>query len=470
MATSVPKIQQGLFSPNGTPIDQTFFNAAFAGRISSNPVYKETYWCDLVGDFGFGTFLDEYTGWDTSCFSSFSNVEYSPYYDQVKITAASVSVPAYTAGTNTVVIPIDTTKSQFYATYILPQPGQTIVAPPYGALLEVVAVTAQGGTPTMTVRNRSTTGAAFTIPASSEMKVLIGKYLADCDCPSGLLRVPDLPIVRPLTMKPIGTSSGVICGKALTECQNLKLPFFDENGNESELWYNEPLKRMYRDFENTKIYDRFLDPDWGLIPTLVSRGSVFTTATPGVVTVADVTAWGDALIAAGISCTNYAIFCGRSLFTAFQALLNQEGVNKVLIGIFDAMDDCKWLNYNWCGLSVAGLSLHIYQEPFMSNGMGLGAAGYNFKQAGLMMPLCDRSTNMSATEKNGVGDSANKMITTTYLKDNLGRVWDNLQDGNGIWGPRNTFGTGCDSQEWTVKSSFTQTIHCPQAWGLINFI
>jgi hypothetical protein len=470
MPATLPKIQNGFFSPNGSPINQTFFNAAFAGRLSGNPVFKETYWCNLVEDIGFNAFLDEYTGWDTFGYSSFTNVEYSPYYDQVKITNAAATVPAYSAGTNTVVVPIDTTKSQFYATYVLPQVGQTVVAPPYGALLEVVAVTASGGTPSMTLRHRSTTGAQFVIPAASEMKVLIGKYLADCDCPSGLLRVPDLPIARPLTMKPVGTSSGVICGKALIERQNLKYDFYNEDGTVSEVWYNPWLKKMYKDFETDKLYKRMLDPDWGLYPTLVARGGIWTTASSTEVTVDDVYAWGDALTLAGVTCRDFAIPCGRDLFVQFQRLLNQEGVDKTLIGIFDSADDCKWLNLNWCRLSVGGLNLHIFEEPWMSNGLGLGASGYNFKKSGIAIPLCNRPDNLRENEIDGMGNTTNKMITTVYLKDNLGRVWDNLQDGNGIWGPRNTFGVGCDNQEWSVKSEFTQEIHCPQQWALINFL
>lgn len=469
MATTVPKVQQGVFSPNGSPINQQFFNAAFAGRLSQNPILKETYW-NFVGNQGFETFINEYTGFDTFCHSGFSVVEYNTYYEQVKITNAPATVPAYSAGTNTVVVPIDTTKSQFYGNYILPQVGQTVVAPPYGALLEVVAVTAAGGTPTMTLRHRSTTGAAITIPAASEMKVLIGKYMGDCECPSGLLRVPDMPIVRPLTMKTIGTSSGIICGKALTECQNLYLPFEDENGNETQYWYSEPLQKMYRDFEETKVYDRFLDPDWGLVPTLISRGSIWTSASPTETTVDDIYAWGTALIDAGVTCKDYAIACGRDKFVQLQRLVNAEGVDKTLIGIFDSNDDCKWLNLNWCRLSVGGLNLHIFEEPWMSNSLGIGGSKYNFRKAGIAIPLCNRTTNLRDGEMAASGSTANKMLTTVYMKDNLGRVWDNLQDGNGLYGPKNNLGPGCDSQEWTVKTQFTQIIHNPQSWALVDFL
>lgn len=466
LPTAVPKIQQGLFTPNSNNINQTFFNAAFAGRLSANPVYKETYWCDIIGEMGLGTFLDEYTGFDTFCFPAFSNVEYDPYRDQVKNTAQAASVPAYATSPNTVMILIDTTSSQFVSgQYILPKVGDTIVAPPYGALLEVVSVTAGGAAPNMVVRHRSSSGAAFTIPASTDMKVLSGKYLADCECPSGQFRVPDLPIVANLTMKAIGTNSGLLCGDALNACQNLKLPFYDEqNRTVAEYWWNEPLKRMYTDHEKTKLYTRLLDPDWGLIPTLIARGGVFTSANPTEITVQDIYDWGTALTQAGVQCTEYAIAAGRGLFVQFQKLAATLAINQTLIGIFDASDSCKWINLNWCKFSVGGLTLHVFQENWMSNGLGLGATNFRFTQAGIMIPLCGRNTNMRA------GESETKMLTTTYFKDNHGRVYDNLQDGNGIYGPRNTFGTGCDQQEWTVKSRFTQTVHCPQAWGLINFL
>lgn len=464
LPTAVPSIQQGQFKPNSNTINQTFFNAAFAGRLSANPVYKETYWCDIIGEMGLGVFLDEYTGFDTFCYPAFSNVEYNHYRDQTKISLQGI-VPAYASSPNTVTLSIDTVTSQFVSgAYILPGVGDTMVAPPYGALLEVVAVN-PGANPSVTVRHRSTTGAALTIPAGSELKVLSGKYLADCECPTGQFRVPDVPIVANLTMKHIGTNSGELCGDALNACQNLKLPFYDSDSKMvAEYWWNEPLKRMYTDHEKSKLYMRLLDADWGLIPTLVARGGVYTSASPTAITVDDIYAWGTASTQAGVQCFDYAIAAGRGLFVQLQQLAATLAVNQTLIGIFDASDSCKWINLNWCKFSVGGYNFHVFQDNWMSNGLGLGAANFRFNQAGIMIPLCGRTTNMKA------GESETKMLTTTYFQDNHGRVYDNLQDGNGIYGPRNTFGTGCDKQEWSVKSRFTQTVHCPQSWGLINFI
>lgn len=464
LPTAVPSIQQGLFKPNSDTLNQTFFNAAFAGRLSANPVYKETYWCDIIGEMGLGTFLDEYTGFDTFCFPSFSNVEYDPYRDQVKISLQGI-VPAYASSPNTVTLSIDPTSSQFVSgAYILPGVGDTLVAPPYGALLEVVAVNASAN-PSVTVRHRSTSGALLTIPANSQLKVLSGKYLADCECPSGQFRVPDVPIVAALTMKTIGANSGELCGDALNACQNLKLPFYDSDSKMvAEYWWNEPLKRMYTDHEKNKLYTRLLDPDWGLIPTLIARGGVYTSASASEITVDDIYAWGTAATLAGVQCTDYAIAAGRGLFVQLQKLAATLAVNQTLIGIFDASDSCKWINLNWCKFSVGGYNFHVFQDNWMGNGLGLGATNFRFTQAGIMIPLCGRNTNMKA------GESETKMLTTSYFKDNLGRVWDNLQDGDGIWGPRNTYGAGCDKQHWTVKSRFTQSIHCPQAWGLINFL
>lgn len=462
--TAVPSIQQGQFKPNSDTLNQAFFNAAFAGRLSANPVYKETYWCDIIGEMGLGVFLDEYTGYDTFCHPSFTNVEYNHLRDQTKISLQGI-VPAYTSSPNTVTLSIDTVTSQFVSgQFILPGVGDTMVAPPYGALLEVVAVN-PGANPSVTVRHRSTSGAALTIPAGSELKVLSGKYLADCECPSGQFRVPDLPIVANLTMVNIAADSGELCGDALNACQNLKLPFFDqENRTVSEIWWNEPLKNMYTDHEKTKLYTRLLHPDWGLVPVLVARGGVYTSADSTRIEVDDIYAWGTAATQAGVQCKDYAIAAGRGLFVQFQRLAATLAVNQTLIGIFDASDSCKWINLNWCKFSVGGFNFHVFQDNWMSNGLGLGAAGFRFNQAGIMIPLCGRNTNFRA------GESASKMLTTTYFKDTRGVVYDNLQDGNGIYGPRNTFGTGCDKQEWTVKSRFTQTVHCPQAWGLINFI
>lgn len=440
-----------------------FFNSAFAGRLAADPYFKEAYYCDIIKEANFSAFLDEYTGYDTDCHANFSTIENNPYYDQVKITASPVVIGAYPAYT---VLPLDATKSQFNGQFILPQTGNVIVAPPYGAFLLVTAVSPS--TPSVTVQQLAPTGSAFTIPASAEMKVLAGKYLADCACPSGQFRVPGMPIVANLVSKEFASDSGELCGDALYACQNLKIPFTRENGQITELWWNEPLAMMYRDHEKRKLYTRLLDPDWGLIPTLVARGGIFTTSYTTSVTIDDIYTWGTELTNAGISNKDYAIFAGRDLFVQFQRMLNMEGVDKIIYGIFG--DECKWLNLNWCGLSVGGLNLYIYEEPWMSSSLALGGPGYNFRKAGIMVPLGDRQTNLRPTERGGFNGSS-KMLTTVYFQEaNGGRVHDNLQDGNGIYGPRNTFGTGCDKQEWTVKSRFSQIVHCPQAWGLINFL
>lgn len=469
MPATIPRIQTALWSPNSDNLNQAFFNSAFAGRLSQDPLIKETYWCNIIGEPNLSAFLDEYTGYSTFCYPDFSTAEYNmPYYDQAKNSDSQVVVAAYPAYTT---ITLDSGVSQLGGTYILPQVGNYLVAPPYGAFLKVISVSPS--TPSISVQQVDQTGAAITIPAGTEMKVLAGKYLADCECPSGQFRFPGMPIIAELNMKILAADSGELCGDALYACQHTYLPFFTSDGQETKLWWNEPLAQMYRDHEKAKLYARLLDPNWGLIPTLVARGGVWTTAYPGSVSVSDVYAWGTALTLAGVTCRDFAIFAGRDLFVQFQQLLNQEGVEKIIYGVFGQDDSCKWLNLNWCGLSVGGLNLHIYEEPWMSSGLALGGSSYNFRKAGIAIPLCDRSSHTTSTVSNSgyAPDPTNKMLTTVYFKEaNGGRIHDNLTDGNGIYGPRNTFGAGCDKQEWTVKSRFSQIIHCPQAWGLINFL
>lgn len=79
--------------------------------------------------------------------------------------------------------------------------------------------------------------------------------------------------------------------------------------------------------------------------------------------------------------------------------------------------------------------------------------------------MCNRTSNCKG------GTDNNKVITTTYFKSLDGRIWDNLTDSNGVLnGPngRNSFGAGCEQHEWTIKSRFTQVLHCLDNWMYIG--
>src|SRR6187402_1274487 len=77
--------QQGLFSgPLGTPIDQTFFDAAFAGRINTNKIYREAYNCNIIGECTMSSWLEEFMGYETDCYPEYTLLEYNSKRQQIR--------------------------------------------------------------------------------------------------------------------------------------------------------------------------------------------------------------------------------------------------------------------------------------------------------------------------------------------------------------------------------------------------
>lgn len=464
--------QTGYFSgPLGEPLAQHFFDAAFAGRINTNKIYKEAYHCDIVQQCTMSTWLDEWGDTETDCYPAYTLLETNGRKHLIEIEDA-FTLAAYPATTA-----VHLSDSSFYVggQFILPQVGNTVVLTPIGVLAKVTAVNlASSGDAIITLQQRDTTGNTGTqsIAAGDKLLVLAGATIEDCGCPNGQFRFDDLPLERDLSMDIFG-DKGELCGDALLKCQWLKIPFTDECGNVIEKWYSEALQNMYRDHEMRKHYERLLNPKWGLIPTLKARGIKFTPASTTEITTDDVRAWKALLDAAGVNCREFAIFAGGTLFSQFQRMLLAAGVTKLDNTIQPNMD-CKWINMQYCGIMVEGLTLHIYEECTFSNGKLLGAGSSKFPASAIWVPMCaapscSRSTNNIGRESpNGLN---NRMLTTVYFKDLTGRVWDNLQDSNGILngpGGRNTFSTGCNEHEWTVQSRFLQEIHCISNWGFMG--
>lgn len=447
--------QTGLFAANdGQTTNQEFFDAAFAGRLSADPIYKEAYNCNITGLCTMSTWLDEYMGYDTDCNPKYSLIETNSVTEQIKVKTA-VTIPV---NPSTGVIALDANSQYVSGTYILPQVGNTIVSP-NGVLMEVTAVTLSAGANTITVRIRDVNAAAQVLAVGDELLVLSGSFLADCECPTGNFVFQDLPFVQELQMVTVG-DKGDLCGDALNKCQFLKIPFTDECGNVYEKWYTQALQDMYRRFELRKHYERMFNPSFGIVPTLKARGQNFARASSTEITLEDVQSWKSDLQAAGIMCNEFAVFSGRDDFQNWQTFLNAQGVANLSYTPF--ADGCKWIDMEYCGIKIGGLTLHIYEDCSFSNGKMLGGQGSLYPNASIFIPMCDRQTNCRG------GSDNNKMLTTVYFKDINGRVWDNLTDSNGVLGPRNSFGTGCEKHEWSIKARFLQEVHCPQAWGYSN--
>jgi hypothetical protein len=461
--------QTGYFSgPLGEPLAQSFFDAAFAGRINANKIYKEAYHCDIVQECTMSTWLDEYAGFETDCYPAYTLLE---TYGQKHIikAAQTVQLTAYPA---TADLHLSTSSYYVGGTYVLPQVGNTIVLPPIGVLAKVTAVSlASSGDAILTIQQRDTTGATGTqtITVGDDMLVLAGSIIADCACPTGQFKFNDLPIEIDLSMDTFG-DKGELCGDALLKCQWLKIPFTDECGNVIDKFYTKALQDMYRDHERRKHYEMLLNPKWGVIPTIRARGMKWTPASANEITVADVRSWKALLDAAGISCREYAIFAGGTLFSQFQAMLLAAGVAKLDNTVQPNMD-CKWINMQYCGIMVEGLTLHIYEECTFSNGKLLGSGTSKFPASAIVMPMCQRPSCSRTNNRGEGGSQDNKMFSRVYFKDLSGRVWDNLTDSNGVLngpGGRNTFGTGCNEHEWTIQSRFLNEVHCADQWSYIG--
>lgn len=459
--------QTGFFSgPLGEPLAQHFFDAAFAGRINTNKIYKEAYHCNLVDECTMSTWLDEFMGYETDCFPKYTLLE---TYGQLQgvTSATTIVLPQYPG---TVALHLDDKNFFVGGQFILPQVNNTIVTTPRGVLAKVTAVNlASSGDAIVTIQQRDTTGntGAQTITAGDFLLVLSGSLIEDCACPTGQFAVNDLPIEHDVEMITVG-DKGELCGDALNKCQFLKIPFTDECGNTIEKWWTQALSDMYKRFERRKHFERLLNPQWGIIPVIRARGMKWTPASPSEITTDDVRAWKGLLREAGISCMEYAIFAGTDLYSQFQKMLLAAGVVQLDNTVRRPTEGCQWINMQYCGIRVEGLTLHIYEECSFGNGKMLGGGTSVFPNSAIVVPMCNRPACTRSNGRMDAGGGDNKMLSTVYFKSLDGRVWDNLTDSNGVLGVRNTFGTGCENQEWTIKSRWLQEVICPNQWGYIG--
>lgn len=464
--------QTGYFSgPVGAPVDQAFFNAAFAGHINTNKIYKEAYNCNILGMCNMSSWLEEFMGYETDCHPSYTLLEYNGFRHQIR-SNTTVVIPTY-PGTQNIVL---SAKDHFVGgQYTLPQVGNSIALTPSGVLADITAVThATANDTTITVRQRNnTTTSAITVTAGDEMLVLEGTILTDCVCPSGQFKFRDLPIERDINMIDFALK-GSLCGDALEKCQFLKIPFLDADGNtldEMSPWYTAAQQDMYRDFERRKHYETLLNPSFGVIPTLRALGIKLTSAVPGTITTDDIRDWKKELDKAGVAGREFAVFAGRNVYSQLQQMLLTAGVVQ-LNYMERPLSGCSWINMEYCGIKVEGMTLHIYDECSFSNGKELGSTGMNFPDSAIFVPMGNRpydtERSVSPTGRNGYTE---KMFTRVYFRSIQGKTYDMVTDSNGILnGPngRNTFGTGCKTHEWSVETRMANEIHCPHAWMYIG--
>ena len=463
--------QTGLFSaPVGEPIDQNFFDAAFAGRLNPNPIYKEVYNCDIIGECGISQWLDEFMDVETDCYDEVTLLETHSLREQIRV-AAGVTIPAYPA---TGQITLSEGDHFVSGQYVLPQVGNSLILPPTGKIVDITAVTHATGFDTiLTVRHRANVSGTSVLIEGDEPFVLSGSFIEDCACPTGQFAVEDLLLERDISMIHFG-DKGELCGDALDTCKWLKIPFRDENGNVlEEKWWSEPLRKMYQRFEKRKTKEDLFNDKFGIIPQVKARGLKFTPASASEITIDDLRTWVAQLDLYGIYNREYAIFAGTAIYSQLQRMLDAAGVTRMSYDR-QPMNDCKWLNLEWCGVVVEGLTLHIYKECSFSNGKEFGGQSYVFPNSALFVPMGTNRSTINSTSRGMESPIGNqgKLFSRVYFRSNAnGQVFDAVTDSNGILngpGGRNTFGTGCREHEWTIESRYRNEIYCIDAWGYIG--
>lgn len=458
----------GEFStPAGVIQNGAFLQATQAARYSADPVFRKHYYCNLIQRNSFGLWLTENMGFAETCFKNYSIIREYATNNLVRLSnIAAVIIPA---SPGTAVLPIAVASHYVSGNYVYPQVGDALLLPPNGDIAIITAVTPGVNTTTITVRLKASL-VPVTVPIGADVIVLTGKQLADCDCPTGRIRLQDAPVEQPITMASIGEGSGQICGDALLACQNVKYAYkyMDANGNQvtTELWYGGELQKLYQRHEESKMYQYLFDPSFGIITTLRAKSIRWNWADPNILTEADIADLKRGVQASGLGCYEYTFMLGALAFAAAQTLANNLATNRVSYGMFNP-EDCKWINLNFCTVSISGMTIHFYEEESFSNGKMLGASGFDYQKRGIGLPMCDKPSNLRRS-----GDNDNKLFTIVHFRDTLGRIHDGLTDSNGILnGPngRNTFGTGCDFHEFSIKSSFAVEVSCPESWVLVNF-
>lgn len=458
----------GQFTPDtSVPIDNAFFKAVFDDRLDPNKVFRKAYYEQVIGTSNMLTWLQQYGGVDYTCNVNNSILEYRGYRNQIKVNADATIAAGPTSPSTFVIAASDHFGG---GDYVLPRKGNTLVAPPNGALMDITDVVfTNGDTFTVTVVPRGTT--QIELKEGDQLLVLSGSKLEDCACPEGQFALPELPIESDYSMIAFG-DKGSLCGDALLACHQIIIPFLDENHKvipNSSPWYVAEQKKMLQRMETRKLYETLLNEKFGIITKMRTQSIKFTPAITSEITVADVRAWKKDLDQAGVINRDFAVFAGREIFSQFQVLFLEAGVTKLDYSV-RPNGQCPWIDMDYCGATVEGLRLHVYEEKSFSNGLQLGSQNMVFPTSAIFIPLDSRPIDsmLAVPDVNRNGTSTDKMFTTVYFQDINGGRYDMRVDANGLLGPRNTFAAGCEEQEWTAKTRFYVETYGLAGWGYIG--
>ena len=233
--------------------------------------------------------------------------------------------------------------------------------------------------------------------------------------------------------------------------------------------YTQALQDMYKRFERSKFYQRLLNPNFGIIPIVKARGIKWTPNSATEIVEEDYRTFSSLLDQNGIGCHEFTIFAGRDLFSQFQRSFNV--LAKANLQYSERpLNDCAWINLEYCGIKVEGLTLHVYKDCSFSSGKELGSPHSVFPGSAIIVPMCNRPSCTRSNNRPDAGGSDQKNVKHRLFPQRraTGQVFDNLTDSNGIFGPRNTFGTGCREHQWSIQSRFLQEIHCANWWGFMG--
>ena len=364
-------------------------------------------------------------------------------------------------------------------TFLLPQIGGAIITAPDGNMLYITNIVPAAGTFTVTLQNKN--HAAFNIPINSDVVVLTGKELSDCECPTGTTIFEDAPLLETINLINLANKSNIICGDALLACQNMLFEYqaTDENGcTKTYQWfYDATYKSMVAEHRRTKKMFLLNNPVFGIIPKIRKYGIKWTWADPLNVTLLDLEDFALFLADNSISANSYSFFCEMTAFGSFQRLARTEATNKILFGSFNP-SDCKTLDLQFCSLSHMGIDFHFYREGAFNDKNFLGGAGFAFKNKAIGIPMSNRTDR----PKEAMCTTTNKKhLTLVTFQDNQGNIWDEVVDSNGVLNTmggnnpslgnnygRNTFATGCKNHEYSIESDFTLEMHEPEKFVWVN--
>ena len=488
MATATPGITTN--NPNGLgyqtnqftmPSGVGVFDTAYASRLTGDPIIRAKYYSDIVGRCGISAWMEEFGDVQTDCFTDVTLLEYNSLRQQVKV-KTNTTIPAYpTTGT----IAISATDHSVGGAYVLPRAGNSLILPPSGKIVDIISIAhATADDTILTVRHRSSVSGTSVLLVGDEPFVLTGSFIEDCACPEGSLILEDDPIEHLNSMINYADKAD-LCGDDLDTCKLMSIPFFDGDNNPTiyedyrsgrqlaGLWWQDKWRNMVQMFEDRKDYETLFNDKFGLVPLVRALGINFVPADSTAITIADIRAWVAQLDAAGIYGREYAVRAGTVKYSQFMQMLDAAGVTRLAYER-QPMQSCKWLNLEWCGVTIEGLTLHIYKECSFSSGKMFGGANYVFPNSALFIPMWD---NRDANKNSSMGMRAplgyqNKLFSRVYHRSQAtGEVFDSVMDSNGILnGPngRNTFGTGCRKHEWTIQSRWRNDYYNISHWGYMG--